>query len=147
MWLLLFQDRTAAFFASVLTGAFVGLIYDFFRIGRAIYKGGRVKLFLEDLLFSVMAALVFAVFMFNATMGVVRMFAAAGALFGFFAYRFSIGLLTVPAARALKALLVPPLKRASAALSDLRDAVSARLFTKAQALKAARLARRGFARC
>ncbi len=117
MWLLLFQDRGAAFLASLAVGGILGLIYDFFRLIRVVYVGGRIKLFFEDVLFCIMSALVFTVFIFNATMGVVRMFAAVGALVGFFSYRFSIGLFTVPAARKLKGWLTPPIKKACLAFS------------------------------
>lgn len=145
MWLLLFQDRGAAFLASLLTGAFIGLIYDVFRVGRVIYSGGRIKLFFEDVLFFLMAALVFTVFMFNATMGVVRMFAALGALAGFFAYRFSLGLFTVSVARALKAWLTPPIKKAIAAIKAKSALLLAKSFTRSQSHKIYRLAGKGFA--
>lgn len=145
MWLLLFQDRGAAFLASLVTGVVIGLIYDVFRVGRAIFGGGRVKLFFEDVLFFVMSALVFTVFMFNATFGVVRMFAAFGALVGFFAYRFSIGLFTVLAARKLKALFTPPLRRAAKAFKAKKALFCARRYTASQAAAVRRRAEKGFA--
>lgn len=145
MWLLLFQDRGAAFLASLLTGFIIGFIYDIFRVGRALFGGGRVKLFFEDVLFFVMSALVFTVFTFNASMGVVRMFAAFGALVGFFGYRFSLGLFTVAAARRLKALLTPPLRRAVKFLKTKAALLSARRFTRIQSRRVCRMAARGFA--
>lgn len=145
MWLLMFQDRGAAFLASLLTGALIGLIYDVFRIGRVVFGGGRIKLFLEDVLFSVMAAVVFAVFTFNATMGVVRMFAAIGALVGFFAYRFSLGLCTAYVARALKKLLTPPIKRALRRFEGVCRLLSAKWYTRRCTLRMITKAEKGFA--
>lgn len=145
MWLLIFQDRGAAFLASLLTGVLIGLIYDIFRIGRVIFGGGRIKLFLEDVLFLVMAALVFAVFTFNATMGVVRMFAAIGALIGFFAYRFSLGLCTAYIARSLKKLLTPPIIRACRRFESDCKIVMARCYTRRSTRRIIAMAEKGFA--
>lgn len=144
MWLLLFQDRGAAFLASLAVGCIIGLIYDVFRLFRVIYTGGRIKLFFEDVLFCVMSALVFTVFMFNATMGVIRMFAAIGVLIGFFAYRFSVGLFTVPAAKKLKAILTPPVKRAFARCSLYIAVYFARRATYADVKNVKRFAKKGF---
>ena len=132
MWLLLFQDRGTAFLASLAVGCIIGLIYDVFRLVRVVYSGGRIKLFFEDVLFCVMSALVFTVFMFNVNMGVIRMFTAVGVLMGFFAYRFSVGMFTVPAARWLKGLLTPPVKRAIKRCSHVVSVFMARRITFAE---------------
>lgn len=145
MWLLIFQDRGAAFLASLLTGVLIGLIYDVFRIGRVIFGGGRIKLFLEDVLFSMMTALVFAVFTFNVTMGVVRMFAAIGALIGFFAYRFSLGLCTAYIAAMLKRLLTPPIARAVQLFKCVCMLVTARFYTHRCTRRMIAKAEKGFA--
>lgn len=145
MWLLLYQNRGAAFLASVLVGAIIGVIYDVFRIGRVIYSGGRIKLFFEDVLFFVMSSLVFTVFMFNATMGVIRMFAAFGTLIGFFAYRFSLGLFTVSVTRALKAWLSPYIKKSVAFVKGRLRALYALLYTRLQSQRITRMAGKGFA--
>lgn len=144
MWLLLYQNRGVAFLAAIAVGAVIGAMYDVFRIIRVVFTGGRIRLFFEDVLFCVMAALVFTVFMFNATMGVVRMFVAVGALFGFFAYRFTLGLFTVRAARAVKAWLTPPLKRAKLYMSKRRKQFFATRATRLQAKRVRRFAKKGF---
>ena len=144
MWLLLFQNRGAAFLASLVVGCIIGVIYDVFRLIRVVYTGGRVKLFFEDVLFCVMSAGVFAVFMFNANMGVIRMFAAIGALIGFFAYRFSVGLLTVPMAKKLKGLLARPVKRAAAFCTTRISAYAAKRLTYSEIKSVKKFARKGF---
>lgn len=111
MWLILHQDRGLAFLYACICGVVIGALYDVFRVFRAVFEGGRIRLFFEDLLFCLMAALVFVVYCFNATMGVVRMFSALGALFGFFVYRYSLGLFTVSAAKRLKVAIALPLGR------------------------------------
>ncbi len=111
MWVLLFQNKGSAFLISVLFGLAVGLLYDFFRVGRVIINGGKIRLFFEDVLFSAVCALMFCVLIFNTTMGTIRLFTVLGFSIGFFVYRFSLGLLTVPFAKWLKALIARPIKR------------------------------------
>lgn len=144
MWLLLFQDRGAAFLASLAVGGIIGVIYDVFRLIRVVYTGGRIKLFFEDVLFCIMSALVFTVFIFNATMGVVRMFAAVGALVGFFAYRFSIGLFTVPTAKKLKGWVTPPIKKAHSAFVSVVSLYRARRATEKDVKRVRSFASNGF---
>ncbi len=145
MWLLLFQDRGAAFLASLLTGVIIGVVYDVFRVGRVVTGGGRIKLFFEDVLFFLMAALVFCVFIFNATMGVIRMFASVGVLLGFFAYRFSLGLFTVYATRHIKAWLTPPIMQAKSVMRTKIVQFMAKRYTVMQSQKTYRKACVGFA--
>lgn len=109
MWLLVQQDRGAAFLYACVCGLVIGLLYDFFRVARVIYAGGRIKLFFEDFLFCVMSAVVFVVYSYNAAMGSVRLFTVMGAILGFFVYRFTLGLLTVRVASYLKLLVSPPI--------------------------------------
>lgn len=130
--------------ASLIVGVLVGALYDLFRIGRVVFGGGRLKLFFEDVLFSVMSALVFAVFTFNATMGVIRMFAAFGALLGFFAYRFSLGLFTVSLTKAVKALVRPYVVKAKTLVKRRIKAFCSLCYTRRQTQRVYRLAGKGF---
>ncbi len=144
MWLLLYQNSNSAFLASIALGVLIGLVYDVFRIIRVIYKGGRLKLFFEDVLFCVMASLVFAVFLFNASMGVLRMFAAFGVILGFFAYRFSVGRFTVPLAKRLKMWLVFPIKKAASYCSLRLSVYRDRRYTHADTKRIRGFAKKGF---
>ncbi len=144
MWLVLQQDRGRAFLAFCLCGFIIGCIYDAFRIVRTVYSGGRIKLFFEDVLFCIMAALVFVVFAFNVSLGVVRMFAAIGALLGFFVYRFTLGVFTVRVARYVKALLTPPLRRLVVLINLALDKTKQRVYTYRRARRDSRLAAKGF---
>lgn len=144
MWLLLFQNRGTAFLVSLPVGCIIGLIYDVFRLIRVVYTGGRIKLFFEDVLFCIMSSVVFTVFMFNVNMGVIRLFAVVGVLVGFFAYRFSIGLFTVPIARRLKAIFTAPMKRATLRFTRWVTLCHARCITNIDTKKTQRLAKKGF---
>lgn len=107
MWLILFQDRGGAFLYSFLVGAFIGLLYDLFRVSRVLLGRGRLKVFFEDLVFCLMSAVVLCVFVFNTTMGMVRLFAFCGVAVGFFLYYFTLGRLTVGLARVVKRAVSP----------------------------------------
>ena len=107
MWLFVEDQRSGAFLYAMLCGLIIGVLYDVFRVMRAVWCGGRIRLFLDDVLFCVLSAVIFVVFCFNASLGVVRLFLAFGTLFGFFGYRFSLGLITVPLVKKLKAFVRP----------------------------------------
>ncbi len=113
MWAVLLQKQSSAFLQSVITGVAVGFIYDLFRVVRVIWNSGRIKMFFEDVLFCAVAGVMFCVFAFNANLGAVRLFMFIGILVGFFSYRFSLGLVTVPAVRYVKAIISSPLKKFS----------------------------------
>lgn len=88
-------------------GVFLGAVYDFFRIRRKAYvlrkkrtdsnygKLEYVRVFLEDILFSLIASLVFVIFIFHMNSGRVRGVAFFGAAIGFFAYRATVGRLVM----------------------------------------------------
>lgn len=129
MWLLVQQDSGAVFLYACLCGAVIGAIYDVFRILRVIWYGGRIKHFFEDFLFCLIAAIVFTVFSYNAAMGSVRLFSAIGVAFGFFAYRFSLGLLSVPLAKRLRKMIALPLGRFKVATLKRKAYIVGRFFT------------------
>ncbi len=107
MWLFVEEQRSGAFLCAMLCGLVVGALYDVFRIVRAVFIAGRVRLFFDDVFFCVLASMAFTVFCFNVSLGVVRLFLALGTLFGFFIYRFSLGMLTVPLVKIVKAFISP----------------------------------------
>ena len=107
MWLFIEHQRGSVFLYACLCGFVIGGFYDVFRVIRCLFIGGRLRLFFEDIVFCTISTLAFLVFCFNVSMGVVRMFLVFGVLVGFFAYRYTLGVLTVFAATALKSALRP----------------------------------------
>ena len=101
-------------------GAMLGVIYDVFRIVRiatcpakntAPKRPGLLRrllpaenilfailVFLEDILFSLIAGVVVAIFIFNINDGQIRWFALAGAILGFFIYYQTVGRLVISVA-------------------------------------------------
>lgn len=79
-------EQLTVFLYSLTVGAFICVLYDLFRILRMMFGAGKVLLFLEDLLFCLLATGVIIIFLFHANSGEIRWFAMAGAFIGFFIY-------------------------------------------------------------
>ncbi len=97
-----FSDQAVAFLWSVVLGAALGVLYDIFRILR-IFRGRNpwVLVFLEDLLFSALAAISTAYVLSRIYYGQVRLFLLLGQGLGFLIYHKSIGRFVGKAARLL----------------------------------------------
>lgn len=94
-----FSDQAVAFLWAVVLGAALGVVYDWFRIGRILRRKWWLTVFLEDLLFALIAAFTTA-FCFTLThYGQVRLFLLAGEGLGFTIYFNTIGVLVAKQAR------------------------------------------------
>ncbi len=99
------SDQALAFLWAVALGGGLGAIYDWFRIGRILWKKWWLFIFFEDLLFALIAAAATA-FCFTLTNhGQVRWFLLAGEGLGFFIYFNTVGVLVVKQARLVARLL------------------------------------------
>ncbi|MHC1694443.1 MAG: spore cortex biosynthesis protein YabQ [Eubacteriales bacterium] len=79
-------EQLTVFLYSLSVGAFICVLYDLFRILRMMFGAGKILLFLEDLLFCLLATGIIIIFLFYANSGEIRWFAMAGAFIGFFVY-------------------------------------------------------------
>lgn len=101
---------------SAGVGAALGLLYDVFRIMRVAMKPspkmpaplrtvyniiGDAIIFIEDILFSIVAAVVVTVFLFHINNGQMRWFVLAGAGIGFALYYMTVGRLVIMCAEAI----------------------------------------------
>lgn len=94
-----FSQQAAAFLWAVVLGAALGVLYDWFRIGRILKKKWWLTVFLEDLFFALAAAFATA-FCFSLTnYGQVRLFLLAGEGLGFIIYLNTLGVLVTWQAR------------------------------------------------
>lgn len=94
-----FSDQALAFLWSVALGAALGVVYDWFRIGRILHRKWWLTVFIEDLLFALIAAGATA-FCFTLTnFGQVRWFLLLGEGLGFTVYFNTIGVLIAKQAR------------------------------------------------
>lgn len=75
------------FVESVFLGAFLGLIFDFFKILRLSIKHKNFFVLVEDILFFAISALLTYCFMINVSFGQIRFFIILGELIGFVFYK------------------------------------------------------------
>ena len=92
------------FLFSTVLGFGLGIVYDFFRIRRIFFKtmnpGNENKvecvvIFFEDVLYSLISAVVVCIFVFYTNSGRYRALTFIGAIFGFYIYRKTLGRLFV----------------------------------------------------
>ena len=84
--------QTTSFIAAFFTGAALCLVYDFFRILRLAFKPSRPAMFIQDIIFWLIAALVTFGLLLARCNGMIRGYAILGELLGFAACRNSISL-------------------------------------------------------
>ena len=80
---------------SVVCGAFIGLIYDLFRIIRLLVFKGKVASFICDFLFMVTAAFISVIFSMGFSRGNTRYFIVAGELCGLLLVRLTLGRVSI----------------------------------------------------
>ncbi|HIV18995.1 MAG TPA: spore cortex biosynthesis protein YabQ [Candidatus Merdivicinus intestinigallinarum] len=86
-----FAPETAVFLYACALGAGLGVLYDVFRLLRLVTGGKALLVFLEDLLFSFLAAGCTLYFMIEFCSGWLRLFVLAGEALGFILYHFTVG--------------------------------------------------------
>lgn len=88
-----FQEKT--FFLMFITGIFLGVVYDAFKVKRMLMPQNCVLLFIDDVLFSILFSVyfVFSVFMFNN--GIIRWYEYFFCFVGFLAYRLTFSNLLI----------------------------------------------------
>jgi len=99
------SKQAMAFLWSVVLGGALGAVYDWFRVGRILKKKAAFTVFLEDLLFSLIAALSTAFCLTLTNYGQVRLFLLVGEGAGFLLYYNTLGALVALQARLLARLL------------------------------------------
>lgn len=86
------------FFLSCLTGAFLGVLYDIFRILRIALPHSRIAVFFEDFLFCLVWSLSLMMLATVSARGELRLFFAIGSLLGFILYLVTVGRLVIASA-------------------------------------------------
>lgn len=99
------SKQAIAFLWAVVLGGGLGAVYDWFRVGRILKKKASLTVFLEDLLFSLIAALSTAYCFTLINYGQVRLFLLVGEVAGFLLYYNTVGALVALQARLLARLL------------------------------------------
>ena len=88
-------EQTQLFLYAFGFGFVLGIIYDIFRIVRLIFSGGRGAVFVADILYLAVCAVLTFSFVLTLSSGVLRGYILAGEILGWLVYYFSLGLLCV----------------------------------------------------
>ena len=94
-------EQTVLFLKACLFGFALGLFYEFFRILRLMVKTGTGTIFLEDLLYWSVCALISFLFILTVNSGQLRIFLLAGIIIGMIVYFFTVGTLVMRASKAI----------------------------------------------
>jgi len=94
-------SQTVIFLYSVLFGFFLGYIFDLFRITRIAFKTCNAIIFIEDVIFFVIATISSFIFILTNNNGVLRCFLIVGELLGAIIYFFSLSIVIIKAATAI----------------------------------------------
>ena len=84
-------QQANTFVYSVALGALLCAVYDVFRIIRIAFGAKQIAVFVEDMVFSLIALILTFVFVITFNNGEVRFFVLIGELLGFIVYYFTVG--------------------------------------------------------
>ncbi len=85
------SDQTWLFLWSCVIGAFLGVVYDFFRVLRIIKKHSLIAVFIEDFIYVTFCFFVIFIYCMEKARGEIRFFIFLGSLLGFAVYIFTAG--------------------------------------------------------
>lgn len=103
MWEINSISQYLCFVYSMLMGVVLGLIYDFFKIDRIVFKRKKLFVFCEDLLFWLISAFIFFSFSVVFSNGQIRGYLLFGSFLGFLLYRLTLSRILI--------LIIIPIKR------------------------------------
>ena len=89
------NEQTKLFLFSCAMGAALGIVFDFLRSIRIIFKHKKSAIFVEDFLFTIFFAMTVFIFSTQAVGGAIRFFVLFGSLLGFIVYLLTVGVVVV----------------------------------------------------
>ena len=93
--------QTTSFLYSMALGVVLSVVYDIFRIIRVAFGGKKTAVFIEDLIFSLVALVLTFVFVIAFNNGELRFFVLIGELLGFVVCHYTIGKIIIGFSRAI----------------------------------------------
>lgn len=97
--------QTVLFLQACLLGFLLGLFYEIFRILRLMIKTGAVAVFVQDILYWSVSALISFLFILAVNSGQLRIFLLLGIVIGMIVYFFTLGALIMKASKAIIAFI------------------------------------------
>ena len=83
------MNQAFIFVLFILNGIFIGILFDFFRILRRIFKTKNIIIYIEDILFWILSGISIIFCMYNFTDGSLRLFMVIGLIVGITIYLIS----------------------------------------------------------
>ena len=93
--------QTTSFLYAMTLGAVLSIVYDVFRIIRVAFGGKKTAVFIEDLVFSLVALVLTFVFVIAFNNGELRFFVLIGELLGFVTCHYTIGKIIIGFSRVI----------------------------------------------
>lgn len=93
--------QTNSFLYAMALGAVLSVLYDVFRIIRVAFGGKKTAVFIEDLVFSLLALVLTFVFVIVFNNGELRFFVLIGELLGFVICHYTVGRIIIGFSRAI----------------------------------------------
>ncbi len=84
------SEQLLTFLLSILGGAVLCLIYDFFRCRRLVFPVGKISLFFQDIIYFSLCAVIIFCFLAIRCNGQFRYYVLFGTLIGWFLFRFTV---------------------------------------------------------
>lgn len=98
MWEITVKSQLISFLCGILVGIFLSLYFDFFRTLRRSFKHKKITVFIEDILFFLVATFITFLLLMARCNGEVRAYVIVSIILGFFIYRITLSRLLLPIA-------------------------------------------------
>lgn len=98
-------QQAITFLYAAALGALLCAVYDIFRIIRVAFGAKQLAVFIEDIVFSLIALVLTFVFVISFNNGEVRFFVLIGELLGFAIYYFTVGRIVMSLSKAIVRLI------------------------------------------
>ncbi len=98
MWEITVKSQLISFLCAVVVGIFLSFYFDFFRTLRRSFKHNKITVFIEDIIFFLVAAFVTFLLLMARCNGEVRTYVIISIILGFIIYRITLSRLLLPVA-------------------------------------------------
>ena len=98
-------EQSRIFLYAVVLGTILCVLYDVFRVIRIAFGGKMTVVFIEDILFSVLALVLTFIFVVAVNNGELRFYVLVGELLGFAIYYFTFGRVTMGLSKGIISIL------------------------------------------
>lgn len=85
------SSQTTIFLFSVVLGIALSLIFDGFRLTNVIFSQTAKKIFIKDIIYFILSAIITFIFILIVNMGEIRVYIISGEIIGWIIYRLTVG--------------------------------------------------------